>query len=225
MNLDQRVDALRNLTPVATVRRGLRLENNTAGTALYLYDQIGGWDGIIAKDVVTALNQHRGRPVAIHFNSPGGDIFEGHAIHNAIRRHDGPVVGYVDGIAGSAASYIAMACEALWMEPNAQMMIHDAHGGPPGMSPAQHRETADLLDLLSDSIAEMYAARAGGTAKEWRERMSAETWYNARQTVEAGLASGINGQQNDPEPPGGTTNALPSEAFGGLLDGLKGLFV
>lgn len=221
---EQQLVALRarNLAPVAKVRRGLRLENSTAGTALYLYDDIGGWDGIVAKDVVTALAQHQGRPVALHINSGGGDIFEAHAIHNAIRRHTGTVTGYVDGIAASAASYIAMACAAVWMEPNAQMMIHDGQGLCMGPA-ADMRECADLLDQLSDSIAEMYAARAGGTAAEWRDRMRATTWYNATQAVAAGLASGIRGQDDD-QPADQPGNTLPSEWFGGLQNGLKGLF-
>lgn len=194
MNLDQRIDALRakNLAPVAKVRRGIRLENSAAALSLYLYDDIGGYDGIMAKDVKDALVGAKGGAVELHVNSGGGDIFEAHAIHNVIRRHAGKVIAYVDGIAASAASYILMACDEVWMEPNAQIMIHDGFGGGPG-HPADLRETADILDLLSDSIAEMYAQRAGGEAAEWRARMTATTWYNASQAVAAGLANGIRG--------------------------------
>lgn len=240
--LETRISALRarNLAPVAKVRRGIRLENSGAVASLYLYDDIGGYDGIMAKDVRAGLESAKGGPVDLHINSGGGDIFEAHAIHNVIKRYAGPVTAYVDGIAASAASYVLMACDAVWMEPNAQIMIHDGFGGGPG-HPADLRETADILDLLSDSIAEMYATRAGGTAAEWRARMTATTWYNASQAVAAGLANGIRGA----EP--GAYNALslvgesgplpvdsplappladdvPPEWFGGLTSGLKGLF-
>lgn len=243
--VENRIAELRNLAPSAPLRRGLRLENRSdGGASLYLYDAIGGWDGVQAKDVVGALNDaHRtGAQVDMYINSPGGDIFEGHAIHNAILRHPGTVRGYVDGIAASAASYIAMACDELWMMPNAQMMIHDGHGGPPGLSPAGHREVADLLDLLSDSIAGMYADRAGGDSADWRLKMSAETWFSAAQAVEVGLANGIhrvsakgaptNALVTDapvvdvtPDPLMAATDIdLPPEWFGGLTAGLKGLF-
>jgi len=246
MNLDQRIEALRarNLAPVAKVRRGIRLENSGAAVSLYLYDDIGGYDGIMAKDVLDGLKGAKGGPVELHVNSGGGDIFEAHAIHNVIKRHPGKVVAYVDGIAASAASYILMACDEVWMEPNAQLMIHDGFGGGPG-HPADLRETADILDLLSDSIAAMYAERAGGTAQEWRARMTATTWYNASQAVAAGLATGIHGATTAPtnqmgitgdggsggnrQPPSSETDKIDAAAtapdwFGGLTSGLKGLF-
>lgn len=245
---EQRLTELRarNLAPVATVRRGLQLTNLSADTAdLYLYDAIGGWDGVTAKDVVGALSTSAGRRVNLYINSPGGDIFEGHAIHNAIRRHSGVVTGYIDGIAASAASYVAMACSDLWAAPNAQMMIHDGQGLCMGPA-ADMRETADLLDLLSDSIAEMYAERAGGEALEWRAKMQATTWFNASQALDAKLISGIhrpgdanaNTNQAAPLPTvaqvaeavdavaerGEAAQVLPPEWFGGLRDGLRGLF-
>lgn len=252
---ERRIMELRNLAPVAPVRRGLRLENRAdGGASLYLYDAIGGWDGVQAKDIVAALNEANrdGRQVDLFINSPGGDIFEGHAIHNAILRHPGTVRGYIDGLAASAASYIAMACDELMIMPNAQIMIHDGHGGPPGLSPAGHREVADLLDLLSDSIAQMYANRAGGEASDWRLKMSAETWFNATQALDAGLVNAIHrvpakdvtNQAGEHSPiaagcpycsvgleaqcpthqPAPAANDLPPEWFGGLRDGLRGLF-
>src|SRR6188508_455402 len=107
-DLERRLGALRahNLVPTARVRRGLRVENAAAPTAtLYLYDDIGGYDGISAKDVANALREIPGKPVDVHINSGGGSIFEADAIHNALRRHDATVTGYIDGIAASAASY------------------------------------------------------------------------------------------------------------------------
>jgi hypothetical protein len=93
----------------------------------------------------------------------------------------------VDGIAASIASVIAMAGDRIEMAPNTMMMIHDASGLCLGNA-ADMEEMAELLDLISDNIADAYAQRAGGTRDEWRDLMRAETWYLPEDAVKAGLA-------------------------------------
>lgn len=163
------------------------------GGALYLYDAIGGWDGISAMDVVKALAGVTG-PLDVHINSYGGVIFEGAAIYNALDNYDGPITVYVDGVAASAASFIAMAADEIVMAKNATMMIHDGSGLVWGTADDM-RDTADLLDLLSDTIAETYAARTPDMpATEWRDVMrGGDAWYNANAAVTAGLADRIAG--------------------------------
>lgn len=177
---------------------GLRAEVEPAtGGALYLYDAIGGWDGIAAMDVIKALAGVSG-PLDVHINSYGGVIFEGAAIYNALdnyRQADGnSITVYVDGVAASAASFIAMAADEIVMAKNATMMIHDGSGLVWGTADDM-RDTADLLDLLSDTIAETYAARTPDTpATEWRDVMrGGDAWYNASAAVAAGLADRIAG--------------------------------
>lgn len=186
---------------------GLRAEvAPVTGGALYLYDAIGGWDGIAAMDVVKALAGVSG-PLDVHINSYGGVIFEGAAIYNALDNY-GQVAGnsitvYVDGVAASAASFIAMAATpydaeagtgGIVMARNATMMIHDGSGLCWGTADDM-RDTADLLDLLSDTIAETYAARTPDTpAAEWRDVMrGGDAWYNSSAAVAAGLADRIAG--------------------------------
>lgn len=172
-----------------------KFENSTgAGAALYIYDQIGGWEGVHAKDVVGALRGLTG-PVNVHINSGGGDIFEGAAIHNAIKNYAGEVTVRIDGVAASAASFIAMAGNKIIIEPNASMMIHDGSALCVGNA-SDMRDAAELLDLLSNNIAEMYASRAGGTAATWRKKMKDETWYNAREALAAKLVDEISGQSS-----------------------------
>jgi ATP-dependent protease ClpP protease subunit len=182
---------IENLAGAATAagHQGLKTSNEADGPrAIYVYDRIGGWDGVFAKDVVNALVD--AGDVVVHINSPGGDIFEGAAIHNALKNHAGNVEVRIDGTAASAASFIAMAADSVVIEANATMMIHE--GSALCVGNAQDmRDAADLLDLLSDSIASMYAARAGGTTAEWREKMRAETWFNADQALTAGLVDSI----------------------------------
>jgi hypothetical protein len=123
----------------------------------------------------------------VRINSPGGSVFEGIAIANALRAHPANVTVQVDSVAASIASVIAMAGDRIEMAPNSMMMIHDASGLAMGNA-ADMEEMAELLDLISDNIADAYAARAGGTREQWRERMRAETWYLPEDAVDNGLA-------------------------------------
>lgn len=176
----------------ATLREGrldwYRIENRAEedSAAVHIYDEIG-YFGTTAADFVRDLNALKVRQLNVHINSPGGEVWDGVAIHNAIKRHPADVTVRIDGLAASAASFIAMAGDTIIIEPNAQMMIHDAMTLMVGNA-AEMRETADKLDKASDTIATMYANRAGGELADWREAMRAETWYDGEEAVAAGLA-------------------------------------
>jgi ATP-dependent protease ClpP protease subunit len=171
-----------------------RLQNLSSGTtALYLYSEIGdSWwgDSVSAKDFVAELQAVETDRIEMHINSPGGDVWDGLAILNALRAHPAAVTTVIDGIAASAASFIAMAGEEVVMMANAELMIHDASGVALGDA-ALMRQMAEDLDRESDNIADVYARKAGGTAAEWRDRMRVETWFSAEEAVSAGLADRI----------------------------------
>ncbi len=165
---------------------------NSAGAELWLYDEIGPW-GTTATDVATALSGLAGQRVTVRINSPGGSVFDGIAIYNLIAGHPGGADVVVDSLAASAASFIAMAGETVTMRPHSRMMIHDAIGACLGNA-ADMRETATLLDDLSDNIAGMYAGRSGevgGEVADWRERMKAETWLSPEAAAELGLVDAV----------------------------------
>jgi ATP-dependent protease ClpP protease subunit len=128
--------------------------------------------------------------VQLRINSPGGDAFEGITISNMLRAHAAKVVGVVDGLAASAASIVATACEELVMSPGSMLMIHDASMIAWGNADVLRKE-ATTLDALSDSCADVYQTKAGGTAETWRELMREETWYGAKAAVKAGLADRV----------------------------------
>lgn len=153
---------------------------------LYLYGEIGEW-GITASEFVQALGAVAATDITLHLNSPGGEVFEGMAIYNALRDHPAATTVQVDALAASAASVIAMAGDRVVMNRQSRMMIHDASGLVIGNA-ADMRMMADLLDTISDDLAGIYAARAGGTANAWRKQMKAESWFGADQAVAAGLA-------------------------------------
>jgi ATP-dependent protease ClpP protease subunit len=188
---------LRMARPVAQLRQGrndwYRISNSIgASTAtIYVYDEIGYW-GVTASDFVAELTQLNVASIDVHLNSPGGEIFDGMAIYEALRAHPAQVTTYVDSLAASIASVIAMAGDRIVIAPFGEMMIHDGSGLCIGNA-ADMVEMAELLDRQSNKIAAVYAARAGGTVEEWRALMTAETWFSAAEAVEAGLADEVSG--------------------------------
>lgn len=163
---------------------------NVAGSAqVHIYAEIGAY-GITADQFCKDLSAIDADAIEVRINSPGGDVFDGIAIHGALARHPGKVHVHVDGVAASIASVIAMAGDTVTMARGSSMMIHEGHTAAAG--PAAHmREQADLLDQVSNQIAGFYADRAGGPVDAWRNRMRKETWYSAEEAVKAGLADEV----------------------------------
>jgi ATP-dependent protease ClpP protease subunit len=168
------------------------IRNETDRARVDLYDVIG-WD-VTPAEFVRDLAAITAPVIELHVNSPGGVIFDGLTIYNALRDHPARVEAIVDGLAASAASWIVQAGETVTMNRFSQMMIHDGLGLTIG-NEADHLETAALLGRLSNTIAAIYAARAGGTVEAWRDAMRAEngsgTWYSAQEAVDAGLADDL----------------------------------
>lgn len=160
-----------------------------------LYDEIGLF-GISADEFVGALDDLEVRQINLYVNSPGGRVDEGKAIFNALQRHPARVKAVVDGWAASAASFIVQAAEERIMAEGAVMMIHDPYVVAGG-NVATLEKAIEYLNTEGDSVAEIYAKRAGGEVSEWRERMRAETWYKAADAIDAGLADRKTAQRVD----------------------------
>lgn len=158
---------------------------------VYIYDEIG-YFGTSAQQFVRDLQAVKAGRIRLHLNTPGGDVFDGIAIHNALRDHAASVTVQVDSLAASIGSVIAMAGERVTMARHATMMIHDPYGAALGNADDM-RKMAEVLDQLGDTIAGIYAERAGGAVSLWRSRMAEETWYTDRAAVEAGLADDVAG--------------------------------
>ena len=162
-------------------------EGESTRARVRIYDTIGGWFGTNAAEFVGELDALDVDELEVHINSPGGAVWDGLAIMNALKQHRARVTIIVDGLAASAASIIAMAGDEVVMAEGSQMMIHRASGGAWGNA-AFLRDTAAILDKIDGNLAGIYARRAGGTRESWLELMTAETWYDAAEAVEAGLA-------------------------------------
>ena len=154
-----------------------------------LYAEIGGWFGVWPDEFKAAIDNVNGG-IDLHIHSPGGDAFDGVAIYNMLRQHDGTVDVFVDGLAASAASVIAMAGDTVTMSRGSQLMIHDAWGMSMGNADDMEK-VLGALDSTSNSMASIYAAKAGGSEEDWRAAMKAETWYRDTEAVDAGLADQI----------------------------------
>lgn len=158
-------------------------------TEVFIYDEIGFW-GETSADFARKMAAIDTPVIHLHINSPGGEVFEGVAIYHTLKAHSAEIIVFVDALAASAASFIAQAGDKILVLRNATMMIHDASAICVGNAEDMH-ETGDLLDKVSDNIADIYSQRAGGTAEEWRGVMRAEAWYSAQEAVDAGLADEI----------------------------------
>jgi ATP-dependent protease ClpP protease subunit len=175
-----------------------------ASAELMIYGAIGGggWfsEGVSASDVAAALRELGPGPLNVRINSGGGDVFDGVAIHSLLARHAGTVTVYVDGLAASAASFIMLAGDRIVAARNSFIMIHDAMTGTWG-NRAAHQRALDLLDKVSDNIADMYAERAGEDAEFWRAKMLENgedgVWYTGQEAMTAGLVDEITEVDDD----------------------------
>ncbi len=152
-----------------------------------IYDEIGA-HGIQAKAFLEDLMAlESAEALNLRINSPGGSVFDGIAIHNALKRHSGKVTVHIDGIAASIASVIAMAGDEIVMPENAMMMIHDPSGLVWGTA-ADMRAMAEALDKMRDGLVSAYRDKSGQSAEEIQDLMAKETWLTAEEAVEFGFA-------------------------------------
>ncbi|CUH39536.1 ATP-dependent Clp protease proteolytic subunit 1 [Jannaschia seosinensis] len=159
-----------------------------SGAEVLIYDEIGAY-GVSAKGFLAELGAlPDDAPIDLRLNSPGGSVFDAVAIHNALSRHAGTVTVWIDGIAASAASYIAMAGDEIVMPENAFLMIHDPSGLVMGTA-ADMRDMAGTLDKIAASMTRGYATRSGKPEAEIAALLAAETWLSAAEALEAGLVT------------------------------------
>jgi ATP-dependent Clp endopeptidase proteolytic subunit ClpP len=162
-----------------------------------IYDQIGEsfWsEGVTARQFAADLKAITAPRITLRINSPGGSVFDGVAIFNAIRQHPARVVTHVDGLAASIASVIALAGDEVHMAANALYMIHNPWGVAMGDA-RELRRTADTLDKVRDTMLATYRERCALTEEELLAALDAETWYSADEAQAAGFVDTITGAQ------------------------------
>lgn len=122
----------------------------------------------------------------IYINSSGGDVFAGQAIHSMLKRHKANKNVYIDGLAASISSVIAMAGDTIYMPKNAMMMIHNPWTFGLGNA-AEFRKLAEDLDKIRESLIVAYEERSALTRDEIIKIMDSETWLTADECFEYGF--------------------------------------
>jgi ATP-dependent Clp endopeptidase proteolytic subunit ClpP len=179
------------------------VKGDATSAVIRLYDPVDSWGefwGVSAKEFAQVLDELPDtiEEIHLHINSPGGEVFDAIAIMNALRMFDARVIAHVDGLAASAASFIACSADELIMAPNSELMIHRAWGMCVGNA-ADMTTMAEDLERLDRNIASVYARKSGTEIEGWLDAMERETWYTAEEAVEAGLADRVDEKPADDE--------------------------
>lgn len=151
---------------------------------------------VTSGSIIEKLNQYPdAERIDLFINSPGGEVFEGLAIMNVLREHPAPVHVSVRGLAASIAGVIAMAGDHIQMGAGTFLMVHGAWTIAEGNA-QEMRNTANLLDKIDGSIADILAKRTGQDVKAVEKWMKVDTWFTAEEAVAAGLADRVAGAES-----------------------------
>lgn len=161
-----------------------------------LYGEIGGFSWETwrvengAKEFAEKIAAIKASKIILRINSPGGNVFEGQAMHSALKNHPAEVVAHIDGIAASIASVIAMGADKVIMPENAMMMIHNPWGGVMGDA-AEIRKMAETMDKIKESLVSAYQGKTGLSRAKISKLMDEETWMTAKEAKKLGFADEI----------------------------------
>jgi ATP-dependent Clp protease protease subunit len=165
---------------------------------ILIYEQIGEdfWsEGVGAKSFVKDLSALKVDYIQLRINSPGGNVFDGNAIYNALKAHPATVNVKIDGIAASIASVIAMAGDNIEMPINAMMMIHNPSGLVMGTAEDMSK-MAEALGKIKTGLVAAYHGKSDMDNDRISELMDAETWMTAQEANDYGFADTITEKVN-----------------------------
>ena len=198
-------------------RSAYRVENKVDETTVYIYDEIS-WMGVDAQAFVKDFNKIESKVINLRVNSPGGSVFDGTTIFNAVKQHPANTIAHIDGLAASIASVIVMAADEVVMAENAFLMIHEPWSMVVGGSEDMRKE-ADLLDKVKNTIAKTYMDKSGKDEKEIFDMMAEETWLTAQEAYDEGFADSVT---NDNEEKASVTE-FDLSVFAKVPDKLKNI--
>ena len=187
-----------NLDAENASRYEFHAEANGEDVTLLIYGFVSGSAAVeggvgadkIARDLATVPNA---RNITVKINSKGGDVFAGIAIYNTLKNHAANVTVYIDGLAASIASVIAMAGDTVVMPRNAMMMIHAPSVAVVGNAD-ELTDTADTLRTVAKSMSSIYEGKTGLSADEIMAIMAAETWFTPEEALAKGFIDRIDTQ-------------------------------
>jgi ATP-dependent protease ClpP protease subunit len=181
------------------MRKWYTMKAEAATAEIIIYDEIGkSWwneDAVGAKQFLDDLNALGDvDSITLRINSPGGDVFDGVAIHNSLKNHKATVTAQIDGIAASAASYIAMAADKIVMPSNTFLLIHGVSGFAMGGADVM-RAIADDLDLIETSLTATYVARSKSTTAKVKALMKEDRLMDATEAKQWGFADEVTAEK------------------------------
>jgi ATP-dependent protease ClpP protease subunit len=168
----------------------VRMETTGNETTMYLYDAIGDWYGLSAKDFIQELSGVTADTLHLRINSPGGDVFEARAIATALSQCKKNIIAHIDGVCASAATYVALAANTVEMAQGSFFMIHQAWSLCMGNS-GEMMAMADLLDKIDGSIVNDYQKKCGMDVSDIQKMMKNETWMTADEALANGFIDSI----------------------------------
>lgn len=171
----------------------LTFKNQAAGKnpELLVYGDIGEWWGEVqSREFAEQLQAITSDEIDVRINSNGGSVFTAQAIYSSLKRHPASVNVYIDGIAASAATIIAMAGDKIIMPENTMMMIHSPLVGVYGNAD-ELRDTADILDKVRDTIVAVYRDKSGLDDDKILELMAEDTYLTAAEALDFGLVDEV----------------------------------
>ncbi|PZU13809.1 MAG: peptidase S14 [Sphingobium sp.] len=172
--------------------KGAPLRAEVAGdtATIYVYDVIDAYWGVSAAEMAKTLAGITAPNIALRINSPGGDVFEARAMMAQLVAHPATITAKIDGLAASAASFLALAADTVEIAEGGFFMIHKGWTWMMGNAD-DFRDASNLLDKVDGSIVDTYASKSSKSADEIVAWMTDETWFSAQEAVEAGFCDQI----------------------------------
>jgi ATP-dependent protease ClpP protease subunit len=190
-------------TLLASNRERARAAKTTAVQAsgneatVYLYEPIVSteaeaewYGGVSAQSLVPQIRALNVGNISLRINCPGGDVFAGQAIAQALRDSSAKVTAYIDGYAASAATVVSTAADEVQIAEGGMYMIHKGWTCAIGNAD-EMRSTAELLDKVDASICGQYARKTGIDAEKCMAMMKDETWFTAQEAIDQGFVDGF----------------------------------
>ncbi len=182
-------------------------------STIYLYDVIvdtdeeaDWWGGVSANQFVRTLSEMTAPEIHLRVKSPGGSVFAGRAMEQAIREHSSKIITHVDGLAASAASFLILPSDEIIAAPGSFIMIHKAWTLAYGNEDDFLKQAA-LLHQIDDSLVKSYAAKTGQKEEDIAAWMAEESWFVAEKAKELGFIDSVATDNKSGTPDSGTSAA------------------
>lgn len=191
-----------NLLKIKNVDTKFKITNKTETTAeIVIYEDIGAnwWgEGVSAKSFSEELKELPSsiKEITVRVNSPGGDVFDGITIYNRLKQHKATVTVYIDGLAASIASIIALAGDKVIAGEGSLFMIHKPMSAVYGNA-NEMEEMISRLDDVEEQLVGIYRRKTGLDRSEIKSMLSKETWLDATEALEKGFVDEIMAEEDE----------------------------